>query len=227
MTGRNRLDPTKSPALPFAPVEFDRGYTDTTHNILRQYFNTIDNVTTQLLGNVGGRFLSFPHIAAQDTTDQYANGNYAETKVLWNVLDSGLAFTLNPNSTATPDYTGVYKIDYSLQVYNTASQIHDIYVWLRLNGTDVVGSASHFSVPQRHGGVDGALVAYSSVTFEVAQLDEISLYWATDQAATSGGVTGLYLHASPAQTLGTPPNTVNIPSIPSAIGAITFVSGIV
>ena len=222
MAGKDRLDPTKAPALPFAPVQYERGYTDTTHNILRQYFNTLDNVTTQLLGNAGGRFLSFPHIAAQDTTDQYATGDNIPTKVLWNTLDSGLAFTLNPNSTATPDYRGIYKIDYSLQVYNTASQIHDIYVWLRLNGTDVVGSGSHFSVPQRHGGVDGALVAYSSVTFEVAQLDQISLYWATDKAATSGGVTGLYLHESPARTV-----PFAMPSIPSALGSIVFVSGIV
>lgn len=227
MAGKDRLDFTKAPALPFAPVEFDRGYTDTTHNILRQYFNTIDNVTGSLLGNAGGRFLSFPHIAAQDTTDQYAAGNYSETKVLWNTLDSGLAFTLNPNSTATPDHTGIYKIDYSLQVYNTDSQIHDIYVWVRLNGNNVVGSASHFSVPNRHGSIDGALVAYSSVVLTVTQIDEISLYWATDKAATSGGVTGVYLHASPAQTLGTPPNTVTIPSIPSALGSFTFVSGVV
>lgn len=222
MAGKDRLDSTKAPALPLAPVEFDRGYTDTTHNILRQYFNTIDNITSSLLANAGGRFLSFPHIAAQDTTDQYATGDNIPTKVLWNTLDSGLAFTLNPNSTATPDHTGVYKIDYSLQVFNTASQIHELYVWLRLNGTDVVGSGSVFSVPEKHGGVDGALVAYSSVTFEVAQLDEISLYWATDKAATSGGVTGVYLHEAPAQTV-----PFTMPAIPSAIGSIVFVSGLV
>jgi hypothetical protein len=34
---------TKSPALPFAPVEYDRAYTDTVHNILRQYFAQLDN----------------------------------------------------------------------------------------------------------------------------------------------------------------------------------------
>lgn len=222
MTSRDRLDSTKAPALPFAPVQYDRSYSDTTHNILRQYFNTLDNVTSSLLGNAGGRFLSFPHIAAQDSTDQYATGDNIPTKVLWNTLDSGLAFTLNPNSTATPDYRGVYKIDYSLQVFNTASQIHDLYVWLRLNGTDVVGSGSIFSVPERHGGVDGALVAYSSVTFEVSQLDEISLYWATDKAATSGGVTGVYLHEAPARTV-----PFTMPSIPSALGTIVFVSGLV
>lgn len=222
MAGKEKLDASKAPLLPYSPVQYDRTYGDTLNNILRQYFNTLDNVTGNLLNAAGGHFLTFPHIAAQDTTDQYATGDNIPTKVLWNTLDSGLAFTLNPNSTATPDYRGVYKIDYSLQVYNTASQIHDIYVWVRLNGNDVAGSASHFSVPERHGGVDGALVAYSSVVLEVSQIDQISLYWATDKAATSGGVTGIYLHASPAQT--TP---FAMPSIPSAIGSFAFVSGVV
>lgn len=222
MAGNNYLNNTKAPALPLAPVEFDRGYTDTTHNILRQYFNTIDNITGQLLSNTGGgRFLTFPHIAAQDTTDQYATATNVATKVLWNTLDSGLGFTLNPNSTATPNFTGTYKIDYSLQFFNTASQIHEAYVWLQIDGVDVPGSASVFSIPNSHGGVDGALVAYSSVTFTVTGGDEVALYWATNQAATSGGGTGVYIHASPAQTV-----PFVMPSIPSAIGSIVFVSGV-
>ena len=222
MAGKDKLDFTKAPALPFAPVEFDRGYTDTTHNILRQYFNTLDNVTGQLLSNGGGRFLSFPHIAAQDTTDQYATATDTATKVLWDTLDSGLGFTLNPNSTATPDNTGVYKIDYSLQCFNTATQIHEVYVWLEVDGVNVPGSGSVFSVPSSHGGIDGALVAYSSVTFTVTGGDDVALYWATNLAATSGGGTGVYLHASPAQV-----SPFAMPSIPSAIGSIVFVSGVV
>jgi hypothetical protein len=34
---------TRSPALPLAPVEYDRAYLDTVHNILRQYFAQLDN----------------------------------------------------------------------------------------------------------------------------------------------------------------------------------------
>jgi hypothetical protein len=42
------LNRTKAPALPFAPVEYDRTYQDTFNNILRQYFNTLDNLIGQL-----------------------------------------------------------------------------------------------------------------------------------------------------------------------------------
>jgi len=34
---------TKSPSLPLAPVEYDRAYIDTVHNVLRQYFAQLDN----------------------------------------------------------------------------------------------------------------------------------------------------------------------------------------
>ena len=47
------LTKTRAPALPFAPVTYDRQYQDTLNNILRQYFNTIDNFVGQLtLGSV-------------------------------------------------------------------------------------------------------------------------------------------------------------------------------
>lgn len=214
------LNRTKAPALPFAPVDYDRAYLDQLNNILRQYFNTLDNFVGQLtIATDGGGLPIMPHIAAQDGTDQYAVTNTA-TKVLWSTLDSGFGFTLNIDSTATPTYTGVYKIDYSLQFFNTDSQIHDAFVWLQVDGVDVPGSASIFSVPNRHGSVDGALVAYSSITFSVDAGEDVALYWATNSAATSGGGTGVYMHASPAQT-----SPFNMPSIPSAIGSIVLVSG--
>jgi len=34
---------TRSPALPLAPVEYQRDYIDTVHNVLRQYFAQLDN----------------------------------------------------------------------------------------------------------------------------------------------------------------------------------------
>jgi hypothetical protein len=38
---------TRTPLLPFAPVEYDRSYHDTLNNILRQYFASIDNLARQ------------------------------------------------------------------------------------------------------------------------------------------------------------------------------------
>ncbi len=209
------------PALPIAPDEYARRYQDQHNNVLRLYFRQLDNTFAALLGNSGGRFLEFPHIAAQDTTSQYTTTDTA-TKVLWNQLDSGIGFTLNPDSTATADYTGVYKIDYSLQFANTSPQIHDAFVWLQINGNLVDGSTSKFTVPNSHGGIPGYLVVYSSVTFEVTSGQPIALYWATNQAAVvSPAANGIFMEAAPAQT--TP---FAMPATPSAIGSITFVSNL-
>jgi len=161
-----------------------------------------------------------PHIAAQDTTDQYATGNDTPTKVLWNTLDSGLGFTLNPGFYAVAQYNGYYKIDYSLQYANTDNAAHDVVVWLRVNNIDVAGSASKITVPARKSaGNPSYTLMYSTVPFEVDADDEVALWWATDQAATSGGGLGIYMEYAPATT-----SPYAHPSIPSAIGAITFVS---
>lgn len=215
------LNRTRSPALPLAPVEYDRAYLDSLNNILRQYFNQLDNFVAQLaVGSDGGGLPVLPHIAAQDSADQYATATDTPTKVIWNTLDSGYGFTLNPDSTATPTYEGIYKIDYSLQFVNTNSQIHDAFVWLEIDGVDVPGSTSIFSIPNRHGSYDGAVVAYSSIAFNAVKGSKIALYWATNSAAISGGASGVYMYAAPAQT--TP---FEMPSTPSAIGSIVFVSG--
>lgn len=42
------LRQTKAPALPFAPEEYERQYHDVLNNLLRQYFNTLDNIIGQL-----------------------------------------------------------------------------------------------------------------------------------------------------------------------------------
>lgn len=55
-TESTQLIPTKAPALPFAPVQYDRQYQDTFNNILRQYFNTLDGFIGQLMASTGTTF---------------------------------------------------------------------------------------------------------------------------------------------------------------------------
>ena len=211
---------TKSPALALTPTQFSQQHFDLFNNQLRLYFNTLDSFTANVSNTAGGSSLSFPHISALDTTDQYATANDTPTIVKWNTLDSGLGFTLDPAFYATADYTGYYKIDYSLQYANTDNAPHDVVVWLRVNNVDVPGSASKITVTSRKSaGVPSYVLMYSTIPFVIETGDEVSLWWATDQAATSGGGLGIYMEYAPAQT-----SPYVQPSIPSAIGAITFVS---
>lgn len=220
------IRPPKAPNLPVGPVEYTQRYQDQLLNILRLYFNTIDNFAGQVINTditpTDGTSLKFPHISASDTSDQYAGGNNTPTLVVWNTLEAGYGFTLNLDGSATALYSGVYKITFSLEFANTDNVQHEATVWLKLNGVDVPRSSTSFSLPARKSALIPTFVCgYSEVTFEVAAGQRITLHWATELAATSGGVTGVYIHADPAQT-----SPYVRPAIPSAVGSITFVSAL-
>jgi hypothetical protein len=212
--------PSKAPNLPIAPVEYSQQYQDQFGNVLRLYFNQIDNDWSAVLGNNGGSYVRFPHISAYDSTSQYAVANTVTT-VKWDTLVNGSGFTLNANSTATCQIAGIYKIDYSLQFANTDNAQHDADVWLKNNGSDVTESATRFTLQARKSaGVFNYLAGYSHVTFQVAAGDVISLCWATAQPATANGSSqGIFIEALPASVSPYPR-----PSIPSSIGTIAFVS---
>lgn len=214
------LRPPKSPNLPVGPVDYAQDYQNQLNKVQRLYYNEIDNTLTALMENNGGRFLNFPHIAASDTADQYATADNVPTIVNWNTEESDGGFDLQSNY-AEALYSGVYRIDYSLQFVNTDNAAHDVVVWLRTNGTDVPRSATKFTIPARKSvGVPSYLCAVSFIVFSINGGDQIQLYWATDKAySTVGPVDGIYMEYVPAQTSPYPH-----PVIPSAVGSITFVS---
>jgi hypothetical protein len=220
------LRPPKAPNLLIAPTEYQQRYIDQLNNALRLYFNQIDNGMGSLLAPTGGGLLQFPFIEASNSTVQYATGNNTATIVRWNTTSLGNGFTLNVGNTATAQVSGIYKITYSLQFGNNDNAAHDAIVWLRVNGStstaDIPNSTTIFTVSARKSaGVPTFVCGYSEVVFALNAGDTVGLWWGTDQAATSGGATGVYMYQQAAQT--TP---MAYPATPSAIGSITFVSAL-
>lgn len=216
------------PNLPLGPEQYERRYQDQFSNVLRLYFNQLRNGLSELFNTNGGSYLSFPHIAASDGAVQYATANDTPTIVRWSSLDAGSGFTLNANNTATALVSGTYKITYSLQFANNNNTAHDALVWLRVDGTsstslnDVSNSTTIFTLPARKSaGVPSYVCGYSEVVFDLNAGESVGLWWGTDQAATSGGTTGVYMYYRAAQT-----SPMTYPATPSAIGSITFVSAL-
>jgi hypothetical protein len=177
-------------------------------------------------GPLGGGNISLPFIEASDGGTQYATGNNTPTIVNWDTTALGNGFTLNVGNTATAQVSGIYKITYSLQFANDDNDVHDAVVWLRINGStsaeDVSNSTTNFTVPARkNSGGPSFVCGYSEVVFTLNAGDTVGLWWGTDQAATSGGVDGVYIYSLAAQT--TP---MAYPATPSALGSITFVSSL-
>ena len=214
---------SRAPAIPTATPEYSQNQQDQVEYALRIYFNRLDSALSSLAKITGGALLGLPHVAASDTTDQYATASNTATKAAWNVLESGNGFTLNLDGSATASISGIYKITFSLQLANTANAIHDATVWLRVNNVDIANSATIFSIPARKSaGNPSYLCGYSEVVFSMNAGDSMTLYWATDQAySPTGPVDGVYMFAEPAQT-----SPYARPAVPSAIGSITFVSAL-
>lgn len=212
---------TKSPALPIANEDPNAGFQNNYSNVLRLYFNQVDNFTGIVGGPLGLSYLDAPHISASDSTDQYALGDDTPTIVKWNTAEYVNGFALNNDNTATVTTAGFYMINFSIQFANNDNTApHDVFVWLQENGTLIPNSSSRFTVPAaKNASNPGYLVGYSSIMFEATPEDKIGLWWATEQAAVSGGALGVYMEHLPAQT--TP---YVRPANPSALGSITFLA---
>lgn len=214
------------PALPLFKDQYDRLDQNQYSNVLRLYFNLLDQYLNALSdalngGTIGGG-IAFPHIAASDSTDQYATADDTPTVAAWDTLNSGYLWTLDSPGSAIAQVPGVYKITYSLQFANTDNAQHDATVWLKNNNVDIPDSTTTFTLPARKSaGVPSLNCGYSEVVFEVAAGDEIELYWATEKAYDAGVADGVYIFADTAQT--TP---YARPAIPSAIGSIVWVSAL-
>ena len=216
-----------APNLPLFKDAYNRLDQNQFSNVLRLYFNLLDDylssVTDALNGGSPGGGIAFPHIAASDSTDQYATADDTPTVVAWDTLDSGYLWTLNSPGSATAQVPGVYTIRYSLQLANTDNAQHDATVWLKKNNVDVPNSTTTFTLQARKSaGVPALNCGYSEATFSVDAGDEIELYWATEKAYDPvGPVDGVYIFSDTAQT--TP---YARPAIPSAIGSIVWVSAL-
>jgi hypothetical protein len=153
----------------------------------------------------------FPYGAFQDTTDQSLATITATGNISLNVTDYALGTSLVDGYKVRVDYSGLYNVQFSIQFVNTDSQIHDIDIWFRKNNSDVAGSNSKFSVPNKHGSVNGHLIAALNFNIELAKDDYVSLAWATSSTLVT--VEHLAAQTSPTR-----------PATPSAIVTIQYLS---
>lgn len=210
------LTRTKGPALPFAPVQYDRGYHDTLNNILRQYFNTLDNFVAQLNVSAGGSGtgLYLPYGSFCDLTDQTAASTTAAYAVAFDTTELSSGVTLSNTSHLNVTNAGIYNLQFSLQFKNTDNAGHDVDVWIRKNGTNVANSNSRFHVEQRKSALDPShLIAALNIFVDMAANDYVEIMWRTANTAVS-------LEHYPTST------TPDRPAVPSAIATLSFVSAV-
>lgn len=144
-----------APRLPTAPFEYDARYQDQLLNVLRLYFNQLDNFIASIQRDIGGAALNFPYGAFQSTASQAigtANTPYVMTL---NVTDYFNGVTVESSSRITVQYAGIYNLQWSGQFQNTDNAIQDVRVWLKRNGTNIDGSNGLISIPARKSAAAG------------------------------------------------------------------------
>ena len=145
---------------------------------------------------------SAPYGAFQSLADQSITANTATAMTL-DTTDYTNGVYLSNSSRMNVRNEGVYNLQWSGQFQNTDTQLHDVSVWLRKNGTDIVGSTGFISVPNSHGGVDGHSIVGWNYFLELAANDYIEIYWSATNAAIS-------LQFYPTQTSPTRPTTASL-----------------
>jgi hypothetical protein len=210
-TTTNRYRPVVAPRLPTATEQYDPNYINQLNNVLRLYFNQLDNLTGVLLGESGGRFVQFPYGAFSSDQDQTATANTATLMTL-NTTDFANGVSI-ATSKITVANAGIYNLQFSAQFQNTDTAFQDVYIWLKQDGVDIPGSTGFVSIPNRHAGTDGHTIVGWNYFLSMAASDYVEIYWSVPNTAVSIQ----HLAAS-----GTPTK----PSTQSVVATMSFVSAL-
>ncbi len=189
------------PNYPTAPDLYTRQFQDQYTNVLRLYSNNVANAINA--PKVHGSFYS--------TVQQ--NNAGATSVNLMQVAETVSTYGVRigqPTSRVYVGETGVYNIQFSAQFDKTAGSSADIYIWLRLNGVDVLNSASKVVIQ----GTNAELITAWNFIIIMEADDYAELAWSSTD-------TNVHLSAV-AATTGPPA----IPAIPSVILTINWVSNV-
>lgn len=197
-----------APNLPLATPQYERQFQDQFENILRLYFNQLDNAFASLLSPAGGKYLKFPYGAFHDSTTQTAAATGTAYAVTFNSTDLSNGVSVgSPTSRIVVSNTGVYNFQFSLQLDKSSGAAGRTYIWARINGVDVANSASEVAVQ----GTTAETIAAWNFVLEMSANDYFQLMWSVDD-------TNIQIKAVTA--------AAPVPAIPSAILTTTFVSAV-
>jgi len=142
-----------------------------------------------------------PYGAFQDTVSHTVTANTANA-MTFNTTDYSSNVSMVSGSRITIVYSGLYNLQFSTQFQNTDTALQDISIWLRINGTDVVGSTGYISVPNSHGGIAGHSINGWNFFVRLTAGQYVEIWWSTTHA-------GVTIQAYAAGTSPTRPSTAS------------------
>jgi hypothetical protein len=203
-----RLRNTVAPNLPLATRTYEQQYVDQLNNVLRLYFNQLDNFTTAISTTGGGSELQLPNGAWYDTTTQTRTAINTAQAVTFNsnTLQNQITKDTTDTSKIYVDKSGYYNFQFSAQISKASGGAAYVWIWPRIDGSDIPDSASKVAVQ----GTTAESVPAWNFVLPMNAGSYFQLMWATDDNIT--------LLAEPSVSFA--------PGIPSVILTATFVSAL-
>ena len=202
------------PDLPNPQDRYDRLTVAQTNGALRTFFLKLTNALQSIASPRGGRFINMPYGAFQDSTDQTAANTTTAYTITFDTTDFNNGVTLSNSSRLNVSQSGIYNIQFSVQLVNTTNASVDIDIWFRKNGTNIDKSNSRFGLaPRKSAGNPFHLIGAMNFFVSLDTNDYVELMWRTSDV-------GAYIEHY--ATSSTPTR----PAIPSVIATVTFVSNL-
>ena len=213
MASSGRIINPAVPSLPLGTREYEQRYQDQFTNVLRLYFNQLRNSLSELFSGAGGKYVAFPYGAFSSYTSQSTTANTATLLTMSNT-DFSNAVSLQPNSQITVENAGIYNLQFSVQIENFDNAPQDMYIWLKQNGTDIVGSTGVVGSVARKSAIDPAHdIKGWNYFLSMNANDYVQIYWSPTIATLT-----IPTYAAS----GTPTK----PSTASVVATLSFVSAL-
>jgi hypothetical protein len=209
MAVQQKLETPSPPNLGYPSQEYEFRVFSESNGALNAYFRKLTAVLGAIFGVRGSRYINAPYGAFQSTADQTAAAINTAYAMTFNTTDFTNGITVVSSSRITVSDSGIYNLQWSGQFENTDSQDHDARVWIKVNGTNLVGSTGFTGIPSKHGSVNGHTIVGWNYNLSLNANDYVELWWETDSTAVS---IQAYAAAS------------NYPSTASLIATMQFVS---
>jgi hypothetical protein len=154
----------------------------------------------------------YPYLAVQDDTDQAATTTTAANIMSFSTTDYALGASLEDNTKLTVDYSGLYNIQFSVQLSNSTNDVQTVSIWFKKNGTNVDNSNSEFGIkPRKSSGAPSQAIAALNFFIALEKDDYVELAWRPSDI-------GVTIEHFATQT------TPDRPATPSIISTVSYLS---
>jgi hypothetical protein len=209
-----QLNLTVPPRLPSAPQQYEQRFHDQHSDVLRLYFNQLNNTVATVIGTNGAAYLQTPHALLMSDQDQTSAGITSANTLTYNqpVITQGIR--VENTDEIWFEQPGQYLVTFTLQVANRGNAAQEFEVWAAYNGTNYPLSNTRFDIPARKSGsiwshIVPAITGIFTVTNPATEY--LTIKWWSDS-------TDVFLEHYAA---GTSPTRPEIPSVIMTINCIS------